>query len=53
MLQVAQLLEFETVVAHLFADNAAIKGLLESTGLSWRTTISDGIADMLADLPAP
>jgi L-amino acid N-acyltransferase YncA/AcrR family transcriptional regulator len=52
MLQVAQLLEFETVVAHLFADNAAVKGLLESTGLQWSTTISDGVADMTAPLPA-
>jgi GNAT superfamily N-acetyltransferase len=51
MLQMAQRLEFEQVSAPLFANNAPIRRLLESTGLKWTTRVSEGIADMTATLP--
>lgn len=51
MLQLAGRLGFTHVSAHLFADNLGIKRLLEWTGLPWRTTVSGGVADMIAPLP--
>ena len=52
MLEVAPRLGFTQVSAHMIADNVGIKRLLDSTGLTWTTSISGGIAEWTAALPA-
>jgi L-amino acid N-acyltransferase YncA len=51
MLEVAEQLGFEHVAASMIAENTGIKKLLESTGLQWRASVSDGISHWTADLP--
>jgi AcrR family transcriptional regulator/RimJ/RimL family protein N-acetyltransferase len=51
MLQLAPRMEFTRVVAYVLADNTGMQHLLATTGLSWRTRVSDGVAEMTADLP--
>ncbi len=53
MLQLAVRLGFTQVVAHVLADNGAMRHVLEGTGLHWHTTISSGVAEMRAELTAP
>jgi AcrR family transcriptional regulator/RimJ/RimL family protein N-acetyltransferase len=48
MLQVAPTMGFTEVVAHVLADNAGMKHLLEATGLAWTTTVQSGVASMTA-----
>jgi RimJ/RimL family protein N-acetyltransferase len=48
MLQVAPTMGFTEVVAHVLADNAGMKHLLEATGLAWTTTVESGVASMTA-----
>jgi hypothetical protein len=48
MLQVAPTMGFTHVVAHVLADNAGMKHLLETTGLTWTTTVESGVASMTA-----
>ena len=50
MLQVAPRMGFTHVVAHVLADNAGMKHLLETTGLHWATTVAEGVASMTAAL---
>ena len=50
MLQVAPTMGFTHVVAHVLADNAGMKHLLETAGLSWTTTVESGVASMTAPL---
>jgi len=52
MLQVAPRMGFSEVVAHVLADNAGMKRLLEATGLAWTTTVEEGVASMTARLVA-
>ncbi|HEX6887195.1 MAG TPA: GNAT family N-acetyltransferase [Candidatus Nanopelagicales bacterium] len=53
MLELAPLMGFEHVVAHVLADNRAMRHLLDATGLTWRTRISEGVAEMRAELAPP
>jgi AcrR family transcriptional regulator/RimJ/RimL family protein N-acetyltransferase len=48
MLQVTPTMGFTHVVAHVLADNAGMKHLLETTGLTWSTTVEEGVASMTA-----
>ncbi len=48
MLQVAPRMGFTHVVAHVLADNAGMKRLLDRTGLVWATTVEQGVASMTA-----
>ena len=48
MLQVAPTMGFIHVVAHVLADNAGMKHLLGTTGLTWTTTVEAGVASMTA-----
>jgi GNAT superfamily N-acetyltransferase len=50
MLEVAPRMGFTAVVAHVLADNRGMHHLLEQTGLAWTTRISEGVAEMRADL---
>lgn len=50
MVQVAPRMGFTHVVAHVLADNAGMKHLLERTGLVWATTVAEGVASMTARL---
>jgi hypothetical protein len=43
---------FTVVVAHVLADNAGMKHLLETTGLAWTTTVESGVSSMTAPLAA-
>ena len=52
MLQVAPTMGFTEVVAHVLADNAGMKHLLETTGLEWTTTVESGVSSMTAPLAA-
>jgi AcrR family transcriptional regulator len=52
MLQVTPGMGFTRVVADVLADNAGMRTLLQRTGLDWSTTTADGVATMVADLPA-
>jgi AcrR family transcriptional regulator/RimJ/RimL family protein N-acetyltransferase len=52
MLQVAPTMGFTEVVAHVLADNAGMKHLLETTGLVWTTTVESGVSSMSAPLAA-
>lgn len=51
MLQVATRMGFSEVVAHVLADNTGMRHLLDKTGLTWSTTIEEGVARMAAVLP--
>ncbi len=54
LLQTATRIGFSQVVAHVLADNAGMKHLLEATGLAWSTRIEEGVASMTAALaPTP
>jgi RimJ/RimL family protein N-acetyltransferase len=48
MLQVTPTMGFTHVVAHVLADNAGMKHLLATTGLTWSTTVEEGVASMTA-----
>jgi GNAT superfamily N-acetyltransferase len=50
MLEVAPLMGFTAVVAHVLADNRRMAHLLEQTGLTWTTTVSEGVSEMRASL---
>ena len=50
MLEVAPRMGFTHVVAHVLADNAGMKSLLQTTGLTWTTTVETGVASMTAPL---
>jgi GNAT superfamily N-acetyltransferase len=52
LLQTAGRIGFTDVVAHVLADNAGMKHLLEVTGLPWTTTVEEGVASLTAPLPA-
>ena len=52
MLQVGPRMGFSEVVAHVLADNTGMRHLLDKTGLSWSTTVEEGVARMAAVLPA-
>jgi AcrR family transcriptional regulator/RimJ/RimL family protein N-acetyltransferase len=52
MLQVAPTMGFTEVVAHVLADNAGMKHLLDTTGLEWTTTVESGVSSMTAALAA-
>jgi AcrR family transcriptional regulator/RimJ/RimL family protein N-acetyltransferase len=51
MLQITPTMGFTHVVAHVLADNAGMKRLLETTGLTWTTTVEAGVASMTAAVP--
>lgn len=51
MLQVAAGIGFGQVVAHVLADNTGMMRMLERTGLGWTTSVTEGVAHMIADLP--
>ena len=56
MLELAPQMGFEHVVAHVLAGNAAMRHLLETTGLTWSTRITEGVAESratLVDRPVP
>ncbi|HYN57792.1 MAG TPA: GNAT family N-acetyltransferase [Motilibacterales bacterium] len=50
MLELAPQMGFEHVVAHVLADNRAMSHLLETTGLTWSTRVSEGVAESRAAL---
>jgi GNAT superfamily N-acetyltransferase len=52
MLEVAEHLGFARVAAHMIPDNSGIMRLLASTGLTWHRSVSDGVANWVAELPA-
>jgi AcrR family transcriptional regulator/RimJ/RimL family protein N-acetyltransferase len=41
---------FEKVVAHVLAENAGMKRLLDATGLTWTTSVEEGVLSMTAEL---
>ena len=51
MLQVAPRMGFTDVVAHVLAENTGMIRLLERTGLTWETHVSEGVSEMMAVLP--
>jgi RimJ/RimL family protein N-acetyltransferase/AcrR family transcriptional regulator len=53
MLELAPQMGFEHVVAHVLATNAAMRHLLDTTGLSWSTRVTDGVAESRAPLLDP
>ena len=52
LLHTAARIGFNDVVAHVLADNAGMKRLLDATGLVWTTKVEEGVASMTAPLPA-
>jgi hypothetical protein len=44
---------FTEVVANVLAGNAGMLHLLEATGLTWTTSITEGVARMVAPLEDP
>ena len=42
---------FTDVVAHVLAENTGMIRLLERTGLTWETHVSEGVSEMTAVLP--
>jgi AcrR family transcriptional regulator/RimJ/RimL family protein N-acetyltransferase len=53
MLELAPQMGFEHVVAHVLADNQGMHHLLQATGLTWSTRVSEGVAESRAALPDP
>lgn len=53
MLELAPQMGFDHVVAHVLADNQAMSHLLQTTGLTWSTRISEGVAESRAALIDP
>jgi RimJ/RimL family protein N-acetyltransferase len=50
MLQITPGMGFTEVVANVLAGNAGMLHLLESTGLAWTTSVTEGVAQMTATL---
>ena len=53
MLELAPQMGFDHVVAHVLADNQAMRHLLQTTGLTWSTRITEGVAESRAALVDP
>ncbi len=53
MLEVSAQLGFTEVLADVLADNKGMQRLLETTDLTWSSTISEGVRSMRAPLPNP
>jgi AcrR family transcriptional regulator/RimJ/RimL family protein N-acetyltransferase len=53
MLELAPQMGFEHVVAHVLTGNRAMRHLLTTTGLTWSTRVSEGVAESRAPLLEP